>query len=94
MNLTRRSVIITPMRCTVTIPDDLHAELKSLARRRNETLSATATAVLRAGLAELRQPYREKTYSMGKAKIDITKANRIAASMGDEKIVRKMREGW
>lgn len=86
------------MRTTINLPEDLLQDLKALSRARKTSLTAIVTEVLRAGLLRIAKPpgrrrYRERTYDMGVPKVDLTKANQLAAELEDEEIIRKMEQG-
>lgn len=84
------------MRSTVRIDDDLLLELKEQARKENISLTRLLNRTLRAGIqaSRSRSPrkprYREKTYPMGAAGVDLHKALALAAELEDEEIIRKM----
>ena len=84
------------MRTTTRIEDDVLEELKALARREDAPLTRVLNRTLRAGLeasrapARRRRPYREKTYGMGRPRIDLRKALAAAAGLEDEEILRKL----
>ena len=84
------------MRTTVRIDDDLMRELKERARREAVPLARLINRLIRRGL-ELRakpaKPYRERTYSMGVPKVDLTKALAFAAELEDEEIIAKLARG-
>lgn len=46
------------MRTTISLPDDLHAQLLSISRDRRETVSRTVADLLHRALAEGRPGYR------------------------------------
>lgn len=65
------------MRTTITLEDDVAAELGKLQKSRNGSFKATINAVLRAGLATLsdnrerkRGAYRTKPVSLGKPRLE------------------------
>ena len=65
------------MRTTVTLEDDVAAELGKLQKARDESFKATINAVLRAGLAKLsakreqkRAAYKTKPVSLGKPRLE------------------------
>lgn len=82
------------------IDDDLLTELKDLSRRRAVSISQLLNKALRTGLEDLKQGgavprrrYREKTYSMGKPLLDLTKALQLSTALEDEAIIEKLRRG-
>jgi hypothetical protein len=65
-------IVFNPVRTTLTLEEDIAAELRRLHKARNEPFSRTVNAVLRAGLATLgakralRMPrYRTEPVSLG-----------------------------
>ena len=84
------------MRTTVRLDDDLLRELREQARREGTSLARLINRVLREGIAAMRQPgkraspYRQKTSSMGKPKVNLDKAVALAASLEDEEVCRKL----
>jgi hypothetical protein len=84
------------VRTTLTIDDDLLAELKKIAHRERLPLKHVVHRTLRAGLQSFRtpprrRPYRATTHSMGQARIpDLDKALHIAAALEDDEIGRKL----
>jgi hypothetical protein len=82
------------MRTTVTLDPDVAEQLKALAGRRNLSFKAALNSTIRAGLAAERggsRPYRAPARRMGmRPGVDLTHALRIADSLEDEEIVRKL----
>ena len=84
------------MRTTIRFDDDLLRELREQARREGTSLTRVINRVLREAIAESRQPgkraspYRQKTYSMGKPKVNLDKAVALAASLEEEEVCRKL----
>lgn len=89
------------MRTTVRIDDDLMEELKELARQQGISMAQMFNRAVRFGIDRVKngkqeatyKPFKQKTHSMGVPKVDLTKANQIAAELEDEEIIRKMRLG-
>lgn len=85
------------MRTTLTIDDRIARLLKALAHRSGKPFKQVLNETLEAGLAARepparRRPYRVKAASLGGVVpgIDLTKALRLAASLEDEEIARKL----
>ncbi|HZP88982.1 MAG TPA: hypothetical protein VFB54_19380 [Burkholderiales bacterium] len=84
------------MRTTLTIEDRIAKALKLLAHRSGKPFKQVVNETLQAGLAARNQPralpYKLKPVSLGGVLpgVDLTKALRIAASMEDEEIARKL----
>ncbi len=88
------------MRTTVRVDDDLMRELKNLAHKEGISLAQLFNRTVRAGLeavknksSKAKKPYREKTFSMGKPKVDLTKALQLAAELEDAEIIKEMALG-
>ena len=83
------------MRTTVRIDDDLLRKLRDRAHRERTSISHLLNCALRRGLETPRkQPrpkrYREKTFDMGKARVNLDKALALAAALEDEENIRKL----
>ena len=82
------------MRTTMTIDDDLVAELRDTAHRRRLPMRQVIDQALRAGLRSLgtRKARRVAcpSFSMGTPAVDLTKAGALAAMLEDEEILRKL----
>src|SRR5262245_61232139 len=87
--------MMSRMRTTVTLDPDVAEELKALARRRNlpfkQVLNTTVRACLAADRAG-RKPFVQKTYPMGPANVDLTKALQLAGELEDEENIRRMNQ--
>lgn len=86
------------MRTTLSIPDDILFELRELARARRTSLTRVVADTLRAGLlaAKTGKPGRRPlvpVFDLGKPRVDLDQALRLAAEMEDEEILRKMEAG-
>ena len=88
--------MLSTMRSTVRIDDDLLVQLKERARRENLSLTRMLNRVLRAGLRTSARTGRDKerpkqaTFAMGVPRIDINKALGAAADFEDEEMLRKI----
>lgn len=78
------------------IDDDLMRDLREQAHREGTSLATLVNRVLRRGVRALEQgrktarPYREKTFSMGKPKVDLDTALALAASLEDEEVCEEL----
>jgi Ribbon-helix-helix protein, copG family len=79
------------MRTTLTIDDDVAAELERLRRARDASLRDLINDALRRGLREMaapakkRKPFRTRTFNMGKPRIDIDNvAEALAFAEGED----------
>lgn len=81
------------MRTTLTLDDELFTRLKNVAHERGVPLKQVVNEAIRSGLERprKRRPFKQQSFSMGRPKVDLTKANRIAAELEDEEILRKLR---
>jgi hypothetical protein len=84
------------MRTTLTIDDQLLAELNERALRQNGPLRQVVNQVLRRGLQPdtpqgPRKPFRAKTFTMGQPLVpSLDKSLALAAALEDEEIARKL----
>jgi Ribbon-helix-helix protein, copG family len=85
------------VRTTVTLDEDVVAALRQLARERGVSFKEVLNAMVRAGITAARVPsqrYRLKARPLGvRPGIDLDKANRLAAQLEDEELVRKYELG-
>jgi predicted transcriptional regulator len=68
------------MRTTVTLADDVAAELERLRRERSMGVSEALNELARAGMVRRKEPRKkfvQRTYSMGKEKIDLTNIGEV-----------------
>jgi Ribbon-helix-helix protein, copG family len=79
------------MRTTLTLDDDVAAEIERLRRRSEQSLKDVVNEVLRLGLREMRarpkprKPFRTKTYDMGTPLVNIDNvAEAIAYAEGED----------
>jgi plasmid stability protein len=83
------------VRTTVTLDDDLAAQLKDRAHARGVPFKTEINEAIRSGLEQPRDPtpYRLKTKKLGAPKVDLTKATQIAGQLEDDELVRRMNAG-
>jgi hypothetical protein len=87
------------VRTTVRIDDDVLQVLKERARREKTTLTKIVNILLRRGIStsgdgnRRKRPYREKTFSMGRPAVDMTKALALAAQLEDEQTIKQLKLG-
>lgn len=82
------------MRTTVTLDSDVEHRLKELMRERDVGFKEALNDSLRRGLGLVPQvDISFPTYDMGAELVDLTHANRLAAALEDEEIVRKLAQG-
>ncbi len=88
--------MMSSMRTTIRIDDELLARLKEEARKQKLSLTRVLDRTLRAGMQAARRSrrpsrrYREKTYAMGVATVALDKALSLAAALEDKEKVRKI----
>ena len=81
------------MRTTVTLDEDVAAQLRRLTRERNISFKQAINSAIRAGLGTrpAARPYRLPTYRMDlRPEVDLDRAMHLAAALEDEEIVRKL----
>jgi hypothetical protein len=84
------------MRTTLTLDEDVAAELKRLARKTGRPLKELVNDALRVGLHSRRapagRPYRLEPVSLGgvRAGVDLDRALRLADALDDEALARKL----
>jgi predicted transcriptional regulator len=88
------------MRSTVRLDDDLLRALKERACREETSMTKLLNRALREwllgrpkALETKKRVYREKTFSMGKPLVDLTKALALSAAVEDEAILEKLSRG-
>jgi hypothetical protein len=83
------------MRTTVTLDDDLVARLRKAAHERGISFKEAINEAVRGGLDHPPEAkrFRVKARRMGPARVDLTKALRLAGQMEDEQIIRKLNQG-
>jgi len=83
------------VRTTIRIDDELLERLKEQARRENTSLTRLIERTLRAGMqtsrtrVQPRRRRREPSHAMGVPRIKLDKALAVAAALEDEELVRK-----
>jgi len=90
--------MLSHMRTTLRIDDDLMRQLKDRARREEVSLNRLVNDTLRSSLANppaqpKKKKFVQRTRPMGRPLIDLTKASAFAAQLEDEEIIRKMSLG-
>ncbi len=84
------------MRTTVQIDDDLMQDLKQQACQEGAPLDELINRVLRRGARAFckvnkpSRPYHEKTFCMGKPKVDLNRALALAASLEDDEVCEEL----
>jgi uncharacterized Ntn-hydrolase superfamily protein len=84
------------MRTTVRVDDELLEQLRAQARKENVSLTRLLNRALKAGLQaggtrRRKQPiYREQVHSLGAPRVALDKALALAAALEDEEIAREL----
>ena len=84
------------MRTTVYIEEDVMRDLRQQAEREGLSLTRLINRLLRQAvnaarrLSKAPRPYRERTFCMGRPKVDLTKALALAALLEDHEVRNKM----
>jgi hypothetical protein len=75
----------------VTLDSDVEALLKKLMRERGLSFKVALNSSLRRGLAPTARPdVTFPTFGLGRPRVDLVHALRVAAELHDEEIVREM----
>ena len=78
------------MRTTVTLEPDVQKLLKDAAHRSGRPFKQVLNDAVRAGLQRPRSkapPFEQPVFSLGRAKVDLTKAGALAADLEDRRTV-------
>jgi hypothetical protein len=78
------------MRTTVTLDPDVAALIERVMNDRGIGFKQAVNDALRAGLAHDRAPFRQQTMQLGRPKVDLDRALRVAGEHEDEALVDKM----
>jgi len=78
------------MRTTLTLDTDLHRLLQDVAHRAGRPFKQVLNDTVRAGLAARAEPFVQPVFSLGRPRIDLTKALALADDMEDQGRVVKM----
>lgn len=88
------------MKTTLTLEDDLVAEIESVVKKTGQSFDKLVNNALREGLAKVTslpikaKPFRQKTHNMGVyPHVDYTKAMALAEESEDRERVKKMNLG-
>ncbi len=81
------------MRTTLTLDDELFARLKAAAHQRGVPLKQVVNEAIRSGMERprKRRSFKQRTFDLGRPKVDLTKANQLAAELEDEEVISKLR---
>jgi hypothetical protein len=82
------------VRTTVTLDPDVHRMLRDAEQRSGRPFKQVLNDALRAGLKRPPArvpPFKQRVFSLGKPKVDLTKAAALAAELEDLEVIAKMR---
>ncbi len=81
------------MRTTITLPPDVHRLLQQVAHKSKRPFKQVLNDVVRSGLGAtaMVKPFAQPVYSLGRSRIDLTKALSLSADLEDQEILAKTR---
>ena len=82
------------MRTTVTFDPDVEFMLRREVRRRGEPFKQVLNNAIRAGLRNMRrraEAFEPLTFTMGKPRVDLTKASSLATELEDDELIGRYR---
>lgn len=81
------------MRTTVTLDPDVEALLRKAVRERGEPFKQVLNAAIRDGLAgpprRASEPFKQRTFDMGRPLVDLTKALSLSAELDDAETIER-----
>jgi hypothetical protein len=85
------------MRTTITLDADVASRLRDFAHRKGISFKQAVNDAVRAGLSspsvQRCEPFRQPVYSLGKVRVDLTKALALATDLEDQEHVAKLERG-
>ena len=81
------------MRTTITLDSDAEVVVRRLMRERRLTFKQAVNAAILSGASPQPSRFKQRTFDMGAPMISIEHAERLAAALEDEGIVRKLALG-
>lgn len=82
------------MRTTVTLDPDVARLLEEARHRSKRPFKQVLNDAVRAGLARplvRSPPFKQRVFSLGRAKVDLTKATALAGELEDQEVAAKAR---
>jgi hypothetical protein len=79
------------MRTTVTLDPDVQRLLKDAEHRSGRPFKQVLNDAVRSGLSRTNAkavPFKQPVFSLGRAKVDLTKANALAAELEDQDLIK------
>lgn len=79
------------MRTTITLDADVHRLLQQVAHKSKRPFKQVLNEVVRSSLGGtgMAQPFSQPVYSLGRSRIDMTKALALSADLEDQEIMAK-----
>lgn len=82
------------MRTTVTLDPDVAALVRQLMRERGLSFKAAVNEAIRRGLDQATgESFRQRTFAMGRERVDVTRALELAGRLEDDELARKLQLG-
>jgi hypothetical protein len=85
------------MRTTITLDADVASRLRDFAHREGVSFKQAVNDAVRAGLsstsAQRSEPFHQPVFSLGKVRVDLTKALALATDLEDQEHVAKLKRG-
>lgn len=81
------------MRTTITLDADVHRLLQQVAHKSKRPFKQVLNEVVRGSLGGtgVAKPFAQPVYSLGRSRIDLTKALSLSADLEDQEILAKTR---
>lgn len=80
------------MRTTVTLDPDVEALVRQAMRERGLSFKQALNQAIRAGVANTAgakvEPFRQRSFGLGRPRVDLTKALSLAGELDDQRITR------
>lgn len=80
------------MRTTVTLDPDVEALVRQAMRERGLSFKQALNQAVRAGVANVSgakiEPFRQRSFSLGRPRVDLTKALSLAGELDDQRTTR------
>ena len=81
------------MRTTVTLDPDVEVLIRQAMREHGLSFKQALNQAVRAGVsnAASADPFHQRSYAMGRPKVDLTKALSLASELDDQQLTRRYR---
>ena len=84
------------MRTTVTLDPDVEVLVRQAMREHGLSFKQALNQAIRAGVSNaastVADPFRQRSYAMGRPKVDLTKALSLASELDDQQLTRRHRD--